>query len=243
MDNIPFLIWYIPVAVICYLVSAFIHELGHVIVSLRYGWKLSLLIIGPIGIKRSENNKLNFYLEKRPIMWGGAAFATPVYECKDNLKIFSKSLLGGPIASIVAGCVFLLVCLFHFHLVWLLLGIMPLLMGIVCLLPMKNGFTYTDGKRWSRLRNGGQDEAEEVALWKLMERDIFKKDVSTLQLEDFEALLNAKLPEHRYYGHYYQYLYYSFQNDVENTKKALDVLQAMKKGVSKIVVDECKLDL
>ena len=176
-------------------------------------------------------------------MWGGAAFAAPVDESNDNIKIFSKSLLGGPIASILAGVVFLLVCFFHFHLVWLLLGVMSMLMGIACLLPMKNGFTYTDGKRWSRLRDGGQGEAEETALWKLVERDIFKKDVSTLQLEDFEALLSAKLPEHRYYGHYCQFLYYNFRNDTENTEKALKALQAIKKDVSKVVVDECKLDL
>ncbi|MCL2170915.1 MAG: hypothetical protein FWB71_02080 [Defluviitaleaceae bacterium] len=237
MGGLSFLVWYIPLAIICYFLSALIHELGHVVVGLRHGWRLDVLIIGPLGIKRNESDKLDFCLEKNPSMWGGAAAAFPVKaDDENNLKIFSKTLLGGPIASILMGIIFLAVCFFHFHIIWLLLALMPLGLGIVCMLPMKNGFTYTDGKRWLRLRDGAKGRAEETALWKIAEFSIFKKNIETIQKEDFEALLDAEHPAHRYYGYFFQYLYYSFQNDLENKEKAFNDLQELKKSVHKSII-------
>jgi len=232
---------FIPFALLCYLISATIHELGHAIVGLWNGWKLYILVIGPIGIRRNEDDKLIFYLEKNPVLWGGVAGTAPATKNNDSIKIFSSILLGGPITSIIAGVVFLTICFFHFNLFWLLLGLMSISMGIVCLLPLKTGIAYSDGKRWRRLRGGGQGEAEETSLFKILEYSQFGKDISLLQKADFEALLDAKLPSLRYYGYYYLYQYYDAKNDSDNKSKALTLLQNMKKDIPKIIIDECKL--
>ena len=241
MDTFVFLLKYIPLATFCYLVCGIIHELGHIIVGILHGWKLYILLVGPFGIKRNDKEKLVFYLEKNPVLWGGVGGTVPVAENRDNLKIFSIILLGGPIASIITGIVFSAICYFHFNLFWLLLGLMSTSMGIACLLPGKTGIGYTDGKRWRRFRKGGQDGAEEKALFKMMQFYQFGKDKSTIKKEDFEALLDAKLPALRYYGYYYLYQYYNAQNDTENKSKTLTILQDIKKDVPKIIIDDCKL--
>ena len=201
-----------------------------------------MLIIGCIGLKRTKTGKLVFYFEKNPAMWGGVASTSPIKENENNIKVFTKCLLGGPIASIIMGLLFLIAGIFSFDFLFLM-GIMSFAIGVVCLIPMKNGLTYTDGKRLLRLRGGGQGKAEEIALFKIMEREQFKISIDNLRKEDFEALLIAKLPSYRYYGYYYLYKFYSNQSDSENMEKALAVLQSMKKDVPKVVIDECALDL
>ena len=231
---------FIVIAMLSYWFSAMIHELGHVIVGLAHGWKLFLLAVGFIGIKR-KNEKLTFYFEKNPIMWGGVGGTFPIKESEDNTKIWSKVLLGGPIASIITGIIFLSICLLSFHIAWLLLGLMPISMGIACLLPLKTGITYSDGKRWRRLHNGGKEEAEEIAIFKMMEFYQFEKDKSLMKKDDFEVLLEAELPVLRYYGNYYLYQYYDTSNDIENKEKTLSILNGMNKIVPKIIIDDCKL--
>ena len=240
MNIVFILLWFIPL----YFISALIHELGHIVVQLRYGWKLHLLVVGLIGIRRNDADRLTLYFEKNPSMWGGAMFAFPTKESENNIKVFSKSLLGGPIASIILGVISLLSAIIFFYETHqlLTLGLMSIVMGVVCFLPLKDTFTYTDGKRWRRIRDGGQGKAEEIALFKIVEHGQLKNKNETLQKEDFEVLLTAKLSSHRYYGYYYLYLYYASKNDNENKEMALNVLQSMKKDVPKMIVDECKID-
>lgn len=241
----------ILIGVISFFITTLIHELGHVVVELLYGWKFAILVVGPIGLKRRNDDRLTLYLEKNKGFWGGIGGASPVKEAtENNLKVFAKSLLGGPIASIAVGIIFLIVCCFrfssgfHFSSLGLLLDVtllmftyMLLSIGIVCLVPIKNGFTYTDGKRWLRIRGEGQEKAEEIALFKMVERQIFKKSNDTLQKEDFEALLSAKHPVHRYYGYYYLYLFYRANYDDKNKIEILEILNTIKNNVPKFLAD------
>jgi len=227
-------------ALLSYWVSAVIHELGHVIVGLLHGWKLFMIVVGPFGVKRKEE-KLSFYFEKNIILWGGVGGTLPVKNDVDNTKIWAKILLGGPAASILTGCIFLIICFIHFNFFLLLLGLMPISMGIACLLPLKTGITYSDGKRWQRLHDNGKGQAEEIALFKMIEFEQLGKDKTLIKKDDFEALLEAELPALRYYGYYYLYKYYENQNDFDNKLKAFDILNDLKKDVPKIIIDDCKL--
>ena len=240
LDSILDIILFLFITILSYWISAIIHELGHVIVGLVNGWKLFLFVVGPIGIKR-KNGILSLYFEKNLVMWGGVGGTFPVKENEDNIKIWSKILLSGPIASIITGMIFLSLCFLHFHIFLLLLGLMPIGIGIACLLPLETGILYTDGKRWRRLHGGGQEEAEEIALWKMTEFQQFGKDKSLMQREDFEALFDAKLPALRYYGYYYLYKYYDIQNDFDNRNQILEILNSIKKDVPKAIVNDCEL--
>jgi hypothetical protein len=236
------IIIYFSLTLLGYWISAVIHELGHVIVGLAHGWKLFMFVVGPIGIKRKED-KLQLYFEKNVVLWFGVGGTLPVKNDIDNIKVWSKILLGGPIASLVTGILFLTIFIIYPNPVWLLFGAMPIGMGIVCLLPLKlkTGITYSDGARWSRLRDGGKGAAEETAVFKMTEYIHFGKDMSLLKKEDFEALLDAELPALRYYGYCYLYQYYDAKNDTENKSKTFTELQNMKKDVPKVIIDDCKL--
>ncbi|MCL1965106.1 MAG: hypothetical protein FWF69_08615 [Firmicutes bacterium] len=240
METFILIISFILIALLSYWLSAMIHELGHIIVGLANGWKLFMLVVGFIGIKR-KGDKLTLYFEKNPVMWGGVGGTFPIKESDDNIKIWSKILLGGPITSIITGMIFLSVCLFSFHIGWLLLGLMPISMGIACLLPFTTGLTYTDGKRWRRLHNGGKEAAEETAIFKMAEFEQLEKDKSLMKKEDFEVLLEAELPALRYYGNYYLYQYYDINNNLESKEKTLGILNSMKKDVPKTIIDDCKV--
>jgi hypothetical protein len=197
-----------------------------------------MLVVGPVGIKKTEKG-IRPYFEKNAVMWGGVGGALPSDEGADNIKIWSRVLLGGPIASIAAGVMFLALNFIYPSVIFVLLGAMPVAMGIGCLLPLKTGITYSDGKRWARLRGKGQGRAEEISLFKMMMADRFKKDASAIELDDFSPLLKAELPALRYYGHYYLYRYYSVRNDEENMIKALEAINELKKDVPKVIVDSC----
>jgi len=226
------------------MISGIIHELGHIIVGLANGWKFFLLVIGPIGIKPNGKGKLKFYFEKHIALWGRVGGTLPKDASKDNIEIWSKVLLGGPITSIVIGVIFLPLGIITKNIVLLLLGAMPLGMGIVCALPLpiKTGITYTDGGRWSRLRKGGQEGAEEIALFKLIENETTGGNFINIDLNSIESLIKSKEIGLQYYGHYYKFKYYKANSNEEKMKLALQTMEAIKGKVPSIIVIDCKID-
>ncbi len=172
---------YIFIAIVCYFFAGIVHELGHILVGLIHGWRFCWLVIGPFGIKLDPSGRLQFYLEKQLALWGGVSCTIPRCMQEENVKVWSKVLLAGPIASIITGMIFLPVGMITKNLALLLLGAMPLGMGLVSILPLplKTGMFYTDGGRWSRLNHGGQKAEEEVALFKLAEKEATGVDFST----------------------------------------------------------------
>ena len=237
--DIPSIVGLILTAVLCYFVSATVHELGHIIVGLLHGWRLFLLVVGPFGIRRNEKGKLSLYLEKNPALWGGVGGTFPQTESAENLKIWSKILLGGPVVSVIMGCIFLPIGIVTQNIVPVLLGAMPVAMGIACLLPLKTGIMYTDGMRWRRIRNGGQAAAEEAALFKLTENNFLGTGI--LEFANFEALLDADLPAIRYYGYYYAHLFYKDKRDEDKAREYIALMDAIKKNVPKVIIDDCNL--
>jgi hypothetical protein len=186
---------------------------------------------------------LTVYFEKNILLWGGIGGVFPTKYDTSNIKIWSKVLLGGPVTSIVMGIIFsILICFLHFNIfLFLLLGLMPISMGIVCLLPLKPGGSYSDGERWRRLHDGGKGEAEETVLFKMLEYNQFGKNELLIQKSDFEVLLEADFPVYRYYGYYCLYRHYTARNDSDNKSKTFDILRKMEKDVPRFVVDSCKL--
>lgn len=235
---------YILTAILCYLASGVIHELGHIIVGLINGWKFYLLVIGPFGIKSDEGGNIRIYFEKRIAMWGGVGGTLPKEANEKNIKIWSKVLLGGPVASILMGIIFLPVGIITQSIVFLLLGMMPLAMGIICILPLplKTGILYSDGGRWSRLHRGGQEADEEIALFKLTENQNTGGDLSKIDYNIIESLLRSKEAGINYYGYYYKFQYYKAISDKEKMELTIREMDKIKNKVSPIIVKDCKID-
>ena len=235
---------YILTAVFCYFISSIVHELGHIVTGLINGWKFYLLIIGPLGIKVDEDDHIVLYLEKRAVMWGGVGCTLPKDISENNIRIWSKVLLGGPLASIIMGIVFLPLGIITKNIVFLLLGAMPLGMGIVCILPLplKTGILYSDGGRWSRLHNGGQEADEETALFKLTENQITSGDFLKIDLDSVESLLKSKEPAINYYGYYYKFQYYKAVSNMEQMDLILEKIEQLRNKVPSAIVNDCKFD-
>lgn len=232
-------------ATICYIVSGFVHELGHVLMGLINGWKFYMLVIGPFEWKReSPDEKIRFCFEKNMMMWGGMGGSYPVNKDKDNLKVWSNVLMAGPIVSIVMGIVMIPFAVLTESLFFTLLVAMPIGMGVACglPLPLKTGFLYTDGGRWIRLKQGGQAAAEEKALFLLMENSMINGETSLPPEELINPLLNSEEPSFQYYGLYYHYLISKNYNNQQDMKYALNKMDEIKAKVPKLIIEDCKIN-
>ncbi len=232
-------------AVICYFLSAMIHELGHVICGLLNHWKLYILVVGPIKLYREKkDSKVKIGIEKNVVLWGGVGGTLPTTKSKDNIKIWSKILLAGPLTSIIFGILIFPLYLLSKSIFLLLLSLMPIAMGIMCIVPMKmkTGLLYNDGTRYKRIKSGGQEEAEERALFLLLEITLFDKDGSLYPKELIEPLLISKDYELNYYGYYYSYCNAVKEKNTEQAEKQLSNMENIKSKVPKIIIEDCKIE-
>src|SRR6056297_986158 len=238
------IIVYILISVLCYVVSGIVHELGHIIIGLMNGWKFSLVILGPLGLKVDENGHIKAYFEKRISLWGGVGGTFPKEIKEDNIKIWSKILLGGPLASIIMGAIFLPLGIIKDNIIFILLGAMPLAMGIVSILPipLKTGILYTDGGRLSRLNKGGQEADEEIALFKLTEYQNISGDFSKFDINCIDPLLKSKDISINYYGYYYKFQYYKEIFDKEKMNFFIKKMGKIENKVPALIIEDCKIE-
>ena len=148
-----------------YVISCTVHELGHILMGIKEGFKFYLLVVGPFGFKRDENDKIVFYIEKDVTLWGGLGATLPTNDDADNYRKFGRVLLAGPFASIIFGLIWLPLAIITKNIFLILLSAMSLAIGIVCLLPLRNGAFYTDGGRWLRMHKKEKTRAVEMAIW------------------------------------------------------------------------------
>lgn len=232
-------------AVICYMLSAMIHELGHVICGLLNHWRLFLLVVGPLKLYRENmKSRVKIGIEKNVVLWGGVGGTLPTNKSDDNIKTWSKILLSGPLASIVFGLLIFPLFLLSKSIVLLMLSLMSVAMGVMCIIPMqmKTGLLYNDGTRYKRIKSGGQEEAEEKSLFLLMEKTLFDKDECSYPEELIEPLLRSKDCELNYYGYYYSYCNAMKDNNVEQAAKQRSNMENIKSKVPRIIIQDCKIE-
>lgn len=235
---------YFLISILCYFISGIIHELGHIIVGLVNGWKFHLLVIGPLGIKSDVNGRIKFYFEKKIAMWGGFGCIAPQDFSTNNIKIWSNVLIGGPLASIIFGILFVSLGIFTMKFFLILLGAISLSMGVICILPipLKTGITYSDGGRWSRLHRGGQEADEEIALFKLAENEITNDNFSKIDSKNIQSLIQSKNIDIGYLGYYYSFKYYKSKNNKKEMKRSIEKMKEMEDEVSSIIFANYKID-
>ncbi len=229
-----------------YLLSTLVHELGHVICGLCHGWKLYLLVVGPMKIYRKTiDSPLNIGIEKNPILWFGVGGTLPSSKSEENIRTWAKILLAGPIASIILGIVAGIGLLFWRNIFMLFLCLTPIAMGIMCAIPMKmkTGILYNDGTRYKRLTHGGQEELEEKALFQLVEVSVFGGDNPMYPNELVATLVTSKDVELNYYGFYYSYLNALRNHNDEEMNIQLDHMKKIRDKVPKAIVEDCPINI
>ena len=231
--------------IVCYLVSAMIHEMGHVVCGLFHHWKLYMLVVGPIKFYReSMDSKLKIGIEKNRILWAGVGGTLPQKESDENVKVWGKILLAGPLTSILFGILMLPVVIIIKNVIVLMLCLMPIAMGVMCIIPMKmkTGILYNDGTRYKRLCSDGQEGAEERALFKLIEVTLFGGHDVIYPTELVEPLLASADPDFQYYGFFYTYMNAIGQDCQEEAEQQLVNMESIRGNVSKAIIDDCKIN-
>lgn len=232
-------------AVACYFIATMIHELGHIVCGLFYHWKLFMLVVGPLKIYRETlNSKIKIGIERNIIMWCGVGGTLPIKKSEDNIKIWGKILLAGPITSIVFGLIILPFFVITKNVVLLMLCLMPIAIGVMCLIPMnmKTGLLYNDGTRYKRINNGGQEELEEKALFQLSELSILDGEDVIYPASLIRILLNSKDTELNYYGYYFLYRNAKRNSNLEEIELQVSNMKKIQNKVPKIIIEDCKIE-
>jgi hypothetical protein len=227
--------------IVGYFIAGIVHELGHVIVGLIQGFRFYMLVVGPIGIVKDLNGKVRIYFEKRVSFWGGVGGTVPQKEESQVLDKFSKILLGGPIFSIIFGAILLPLGVLWENIYLVMLGAMPIGMGIVSLIPMRAGAFYSDGGRWFRIRNE-KTRAIEAALLNITMSLVVNDDShKNISVNDIDTVINSSDAGTRYMGHYFACMRYKDRGEKENYEKAKILLDEASKTVSKQIRSLYKL--
>ncbi|MFD3156718.1 M50 family metallopeptidase [Haloimpatiens sp. FM7330] len=224
---------FILYAILCFIISSSVHELGHIIIGLMQGFKFYLFIAGPLGFKRNDKNKIVFYIEKNISLWGGLGATLPQNDDVNNFKKFGRVLLGGPITSIIVGVICLPLGTITKNIFLFLLGSMSLAMGVACLIPARNGAFYTDGGRWLRMHKNVSTRTVELAIWNLTQSVIIYDNYEKLNYDEIMVLINDRDVRTQYLGHYYAYYFYKDNNDILNMEKEKIQLENLKRKVPK----------
>lgn len=231
---------FILYAILSFILSSSIHELGHIITGLTQGFKFYLFVAGPFGFKRNDKDKIVFYIEKDISLWGGLGATIPQNDDINNFKKFARVLLGGPITSIVVGIICLPIAIITKGLFLMLLGGMAISMGIACLIPARNGAFYTDGGRWLRMHKNESTRNVELAIWNLTQSAIINGNHKKLNYDEIKLLINDVDARTQYLGHFYAYYLYKDNNDLESCEKEKAELENLKTKVPKQVVSMFK---
>lgn len=246
MDLVRFLVLFFFSWIVAYFLSTLVHELGHVICGLVHGWKLFLLVVGPMKIyRKTPDSAISIGIEKNPVLWCGIGGTLPPSKSEENIRTWAKILLAGPIASILLGIAAAIGLLFWHSIFMLLLCLTPLGMGIMCALPLKikTGLLYNDGTRYKRLTHGGQEELEEIALFQLMEVSVFGGDEPVYPSDLIAPLIASKDIELNYYGFYYSYINALREHDEEEMTLQTENMERIKDKVPKAVIEDCRINV
>ncbi len=203
-----------------------VHELGHLLVGLVNGFRFELYVIGPLGIKR-ENDQVKTYLNKNLAYYGGVAATSPIDNNKDNAKKFARILLAGPIASVL----FAIICFVIAFLVGKPLGIVFYTGGLMSIgiflattIPSRTGMFFTDRKRYQRLVRPGTDQEVELALLSIMGQYAKDNSYKNIDWNDINTLITDQLPFIQFFG-LFNLICYQLETDgviEEETTKAYE---------------------
>ena len=179
-----------------------VHELGHLVAGIYQGFRFELFVVGPLGVKR-ENNQVKIYLNKNLGYYGGVAASSPIDDHPDNARKFANVLLAGPIASVLFAVVCYLIAVM-LDIPWSIIfyagSASSIAIFLATMLPSKTGMFFTDRKRYQRLMKPGKDQEVELAMLRILGK--FSKDQSYKNIDpaDIDILVADRHNFIRFYG-------------------------------------------
>ncbi len=155
----PGLLRYLVQLNIAVLLTTLFHEFGHLVAGWASGKILRLFQVGPFRWS-VRHGKWKFEFQLRKLYGGGVAMVAPDLRDMRSRQVFL--LLGGPVASLVAGLIFMVVTLTavghpwgHFWSFLSTLATLSLAGFVVNLIPLKPESQYSDGAQLYQIVTNG----------------------------------------------------------------------------------------
>ncbi len=206
MSILTILFHIILVWVIGFFCCITVHELGHVVFGKIKKWIFEYIEVGPFIVYRdAKKYKIKLSLDVR--CWGGVSLLVPRKITDTFDKDFAFLLIGGPFFSILFGGIVLVFGMIMKDINVIIISAMSLGIGMICSIPVpvRTGFTYTDGYRYCRIVSSEETKKEEVNQL-LVSLALYSSDL--IPYEDIKSFSKLELDNviSSVYMHYLLYL-------------------------------------
>ena len=202
-------------------IALYIHEIGHLCIGILNGWKFFTLSVGPLKLYRENiDEKIKIGFENNISCWFGVGATVPKEANEDNLKIWSKILIGGPLFSVFSGIIFIVLSIFYKKLFLFVFGLDSVAIGTINIIPssLRTGFFYNDGKRYRRIKTGGVEAEEEQEIMHIIEKAVIEGNNAKIYEEECRKLMTSDDYIYRYYAYYILYNSYKNYDDIQAEK-------------------------
>lgn len=211
---------FIGIALVLLFLTLFFHELGHVLFGIVAGYRFNYLTVGPITIENAE--RIHIKPNSSWFLFGGVASCTPF--SKDLTSIVKQHkwfAAGGPVFSIAAAIISLIVGRAMDIQFVTYFGIFNLIIFIVTILPYK-GALKSDGRVILELSKEGKEKEEfllSLLLLKEMNSPIHPLEWSEELIERAKTLPPA---DENVVVAYILFYYTLIKEDYEKASKLLE---------------------
>lgn len=231
-DGISGMLLVFLLLLLSYFTVVALHELGHLLTGLAQGFRFYMYVVGFLGIKRNENERIQFYLNTDLQLFGGIAGSFPTHDDPSNLRKMAWVVAAGPLTSLLTGAVFtwgafamlqqltpdsaVLYKIFIGFLIFL--AFMSIAIFAATTIPSRTGPFFTDRARFFRLIRGGKTAQIEQAVMQLIAFSYSGKRFRDLDLPKIQLIESDASPVMHGISNYYAYYYYL---DLQEFEQAL----------------------
>ncbi len=204
-----------------------LHEGGHILGGLMKGYDFRLLVLGPLGLRKTRDGQTRFYIEKDRTLWQGASVTLP----KDLETVTAGDLklvyMAGPLLSLLAGMAFAPYALSTNNYYAVVASVLCLSFGMASFFPFKRSAAFSDGWSIANFNRKGVFSREEVLYYRLTRTYTVDKDTADIPFDDIDELSRSKDRIRKFVALCMMYAYYKERGETpaaRNTMKQLELV-------------------
>jgi hypothetical protein len=234
----------LPIILVAVLLAMAVHELGHLFTGMAQGFRFELFVVGLLGIKRDQG-RIKVYLNKNVGMMGGMAATMPTVQHPDNRKKFARLILAGPVTSLLYGFICIGIAYMSVPIVaffFFTSGACSIALFFATTLPTKTGIYFTDRARYFRMISKGKEGDSEEALIQIIAQSVADSHHKNISLQNVLTLQQDDTPFMKFWGFYYEHLYYKENEIADKAASTKETLMANRGLVPKQIWKVLKIE-
>jgi hypothetical protein len=235
---------YFPMLIIAPLFTIMIHELGHLFTGIALGQKFKLIVVGFLGLAE-ENGKLRLFLNKNLAYFGGIMAVVPKSVEAIDYKVFAKTLIAGPISSLIYGFLCLMFFLKYDSYLNSFFGLSALIsfgLFLGTTVPDRSGLMFTDRKRFQRLFKKGITQNSEIAMYQIISQSIIENSFKNIDIEKTFIIEKDEELEMKFWAEYLRFLYYSENKLIDEIFESKNKLLCFQTSIGENTWKSLKID-